>query len=416
MGFDVLSFIIGQQTGKESGGGIDTTQIDNMLDEINGEVVGETLYNVTFIGADGTELCVVSVYEGDDCQNPVLNGTIERPTKESTEYIDYTFSGWSTTQGGTASYLALSDITKDRTVYAAFTESTRYYTVRFYDGSTLLKTLKTEYGGSLEYNYSKTGFYFNGWIPEPTDIVADMDCYAQMQETNFSSNSWETIVSVAESGKASDYYSIGDEKELKLNYADGTSETVIIRIAGFGVDELSDGTKTGISFITRNALKTPKAWGTTNYLVTEGGNTYAYTRYGFEGSDLRAFFDETLLPALPIAVRGSAKEVEKHYNYYNGLNSNNQLTATMRIFMPSKKELGLYSSYTDANGERYSKLYTSDSERIVTLYDSGEAVPWWTSTVGSSTSVAGVTKNGTATTSNIVAYQANAYVVFGFSI
>lgn len=50
MGFDVLSFLIGQQTGKESGGGIDTTQIDNMLDEINGEIVGELVLAQGFCG------------------------------------------------------------------------------------------------------------------------------------------------------------------------------------------------------------------------------------------------------------------------------------------------------------------------------------------------------------------------------
>ena len=48
MAFDPLSFIIGQQTAK--GGGIDTTQIDNLLDEINGEIVGELVLSQGFCG------------------------------------------------------------------------------------------------------------------------------------------------------------------------------------------------------------------------------------------------------------------------------------------------------------------------------------------------------------------------------
>ena len=48
MAFDDLSFVIGQQTGQ--GGGIDTTQIDNLLDENNGEIVGELVLSQGFCG------------------------------------------------------------------------------------------------------------------------------------------------------------------------------------------------------------------------------------------------------------------------------------------------------------------------------------------------------------------------------
>ncbi len=49
MAFDVLSFALGQKAGK-SGGGIDTTQIDSLLDEINGEIVGELVLAQGFCG------------------------------------------------------------------------------------------------------------------------------------------------------------------------------------------------------------------------------------------------------------------------------------------------------------------------------------------------------------------------------
>lgn len=51
MGFDILSFALGQKAGKASGGGgIDTTQIDSILDEINGEIVGELVLAQGFCG------------------------------------------------------------------------------------------------------------------------------------------------------------------------------------------------------------------------------------------------------------------------------------------------------------------------------------------------------------------------------
>lgn len=97
-------------------------EIDDYLDIINGEKVGEKPFIVTFIGADGATLCTVSVQEGYDCEDPVTSGIISTPTKSETVYYKYTFSGWSEREGGAASVLALRKITADKTVYAAFSE------------------------------------------------------------------------------------------------------------------------------------------------------------------------------------------------------------------------------------------------------------------------------------------------------
>ena len=101
-------------------GGVDTTDIDDVLDVINGEVVGETQYTVTFIGATGEELCQIPVYERDDCPDPIESGDIDRPAKASTKYYSYPFVGWARSEGGEADASALEYITGNRTVYAAF--------------------------------------------------------------------------------------------------------------------------------------------------------------------------------------------------------------------------------------------------------------------------------------------------------
>lgn len=126
------------------GGGASTEEIDDILDEINGEVIGETLYYVTFMGIDGVELCRVPVYEGHDCDEPVANKIISKPTKESTRYIDYIFSGWSLTEGGSASSVALSSVKEDRTVYVAFYE-TYIYLYSGKCGSTASYTVNPDY-------------------------------------------------------------------------------------------------------------------------------------------------------------------------------------------------------------------------------------------------------------------------------
>lgn len=109
-------------SGIEVGNDDDIEAIEDALDAINGEVIGETLYTVTFIGANGETLCEVPVYEDYDCPDPTKDGTIETPTKESTKYFEYRYSGWSTTSGGKADNTVLKKINQNRTVYVAFKE------------------------------------------------------------------------------------------------------------------------------------------------------------------------------------------------------------------------------------------------------------------------------------------------------
>ena len=67
------------------------------------------------------------------------------------------------------------------------------YTVRFYNGTTLLQTVENAmYGASVEYtgevplkdgetDWSK--WAFDGWSPDPNFVTGDMDCYAQFKFT-----------------------------------------------------------------------------------------------------------------------------------------------------------------------------------------------------------------------------------------
>ena len=99
-------------------------ELNLALNGINGEIVGEEKYNVTFNYGKGSY--TVSVYEGYDCPDPVATGKIAVPTKESTRYANYTFAGWSLTNGGEVDEKALLAIEGHRTVYAAFKEEYIY--------------------------------------------------------------------------------------------------------------------------------------------------------------------------------------------------------------------------------------------------------------------------------------------------
>ena len=72
---------------------------------------------------------------------------------------------------------------------------------------------------------------------------------------NFSTDSWQTIAFVAESGAASNYYNIGDVKTVSLSGI-GTMD---FEIADFNHDYLSGSTSAqtaGITLITKNLLYT----------------------------------------------------------------------------------------------------------------------------------------------------------------
>lgn len=112
----------------------DTEDIADLLDTINGEIIGETLYTVTFIGADGEELGQMSVYEENDCADPIDTGVFAEPTMASTKYYEYPFAGWAWSKGGEADESALLCITGNRTLYAAFNEE-KIYLASGYCGS-----------------------------------------------------------------------------------------------------------------------------------------------------------------------------------------------------------------------------------------------------------------------------------------
>ena len=159
--------------------------------EISGSGGGD--HTVTFMSEDGTTiLCEKPVMNGDTCGDPISLGLMEKPTKASTAQYEYAFSGWATTQGGAASSTALTNITGDKTVYAAFKETVRKYTVNFYDGTTLLKTEQVAYGAqATPPDTIKDGYRFVGWTPSDLTITADTDFVGEWGE-------YETVLAPTE--------------------------------------------------------------------------------------------------------------------------------------------------------------------------------------------------------------------------
>lgn len=126
------------------------------------------------------------------------NGTPSRsyqgstPTRETTPANTFSFIGWSKSKNSTsADPNATVNVDADRNVYAAYETTVRTYTVKFYNGTTLLQTSSVPYGGTATFTGSTpviTGesnpedFVFIGWNPSNVNIQGNTNCYAQYED------------------------------------------------------------------------------------------------------------------------------------------------------------------------------------------------------------------------------------------
>lgn len=204
------------------------------------EVTPDYVGFATFMNG-GVELYKMPFIKGYDCPNPLTEGLIETPTKESTVSTNYTYSGWDNN---------LTDLTEDVVVNPVFSESVRYYTVTFYDddGTTVLATQEVQYGVIPNYVPSKTGFSFKGWTTDLAPVTGDTSYVAVWGTVvTFATSSWSDISAVCEAGEAEDYFALGDTRTEYLT-KDGTSYACTLKIIGFSHDDKSDGSgKAGIT-------------------------------------------------------------------------------------------------------------------------------------------------------------------------
>lgn len=319
------------------------------------------VHYVTFIGALGDILFEMPVLDKDDCKDPIAHGDIDIPTKESTASETFVNSGWSFTPDGEADPNALKNVTEDRTVYAAFTASPRYYTIRFFDGDVLHETKQLAYGTMPTIdNPTKDGYSFVEWQPALSVVTGDADYYAQWEEkVTFAGGTWESIIRVAQSGQASQYFKVGDQRTERLNYADGTSEIITLTVAGFDYDNIgTTSNKAGISIIS-NVLAIDKQ------MFASSPNPYGY----YSQSEMRSYLNNTVKKALSPDLQAAIKQVKKTWKTSaNGTNN--------QIADQSFEYLWLIDPTEMYNEARYPMFTSTASSRIAYKTD-GTAANYW---------------------------------------
>ena len=138
---------------------------------------------VEFRNYDGTLLNRQFILRGGSAIDPVTHNLIATPTRESTVSTDYTYAGWDST---------FDRITSDTTVYATYSEATREYTVKWYNGNHLLKETTALYGTGVEYDgetptntsLDDNAIYhlFNGWDNNTSFVDGDIVATAKFTQ------------------------------------------------------------------------------------------------------------------------------------------------------------------------------------------------------------------------------------------
>ena len=335
---------------------IDPNDMPAAIEGIEGSGGAEGCATVTFVASDAV-LLSRPVYIGDDCPDPVAQGRIAAPTKDSTIDTVYTFNGWSE---------SLEGITEDKTVEAVYKESAREYTVRFYDGDTLLHTEQVPYGVMPDhYETTKDGYTFEAWEPALAPVTGDISYHATWGEMlKFSGSSWSDISAACEAGEASRHFAVGDTRTITAG-----DHSYVLRVIAIDTDTKADGSgKAGLTIMVdspaTDAVLSPAAyWGHTT------------------GNSLRDWLSTTFSARLSSDLLAVVKPVTKVTAYQNGSAKWGDVTTTDSFFVPSTYELYDHTYEREVGGVRYSYLSTagtsySKAERVFKTND-GTAMAWW---------------------------------------
>ena len=257
-----------------------------------------------------------------------------------------------------------------------------YFTAYFYNGDTLLQTVEhVRQGATAIYTGPKPtsptiGYDFSGWNPSPTNMQADVSCYAQFAEIwedEEISDSWDDIIAACANGTYVDKYKPGNYKALDL----GAQGIVNMQIVGIDRDPLASGNGNApITWISKELINSGHSMNPG--LAGDSGNRTPGTGTigGWELSEMRSWLKNTIKPLIPSNVRSAIKEVTKYSRIYNAAEQAvNNVTTTDDVWIPSNREVG--GSGYETEGPVYSRAFNSNAARVKMKVGASSASWWW---------------------------------------
>lgn len=299
----------------------------------------EGFHDVTFMNGSEEPL-TRPVYDGDDCPDPVTQGRIDKPTKESTVDTVYTHNGWAAQDGSIANKAVLENIEEDRTVFAAFKSDVRKYTIRFLDvdGTTELQKLFLAYGETPMpdtpiHTTDPDHYIFDSWSPALSAVTDDADYMVVWKEKKaLRDHTWAELEAMS-IDEMREKFVIGEKgPDLGGSFAFGT------HLVAFEHDDLADGAwKARMTFTAHGYLAKPDV----------SGMSYQWGE-GRDWSDCwyREYSEDTVARLYP-EIMPYVKPVTKKYVATDGTIKE----VVDKYFAPSLSELGYVGVPND--GVRY---------------------------------------------------------------
>ncbi len=317
------------------------------------------------------------------------NGTYAgSSTRPQDAHYTYSFSGWSfNPESLVVDSNAKKNVKKDRSIYAAFTETVRKYTVTFKnsDGTTLQTVSNVNFGATATYSGSTPEhptnsdiFVFTGFEPSGANIQGDTICiadYGTIWDGKIIYDSWNKIFEYEDDGTYLKRYNVGDAKEITI-YGD----TYYAIIAYLNGDILSDNTgKAPITWILSNLYYTKHNMNSGSGNNWEGTNTNGWLESG-----MRSWLRSDVIYYFPSIVRNRIVEVKKTYYDYT---TRSTLTSNDKIWIPSYRETYipdadsyLIEDYFENSGIIYKRYFRNKHFLLKSIMGVNAKTNWWTRT------------------------------------
>ena len=192
------------------------------------------------------------------------------------------------------------------------------------------------------------------------------------ESVSFAEDSWETIAAIVKSGKADQYYNVGDTKEVALDgYTNGSESTFTVRIANMSTPEecLTEGfSQTACGFVVEFV----------DIITEQVMNSTQTSVGGWPASELYDFVNEDLYSTLPIEL----KNVIINTYVVSGYSSEDYFVSNDKFYLLSPREIYNSQNDLDANKSRQLDYYknnnvtTSNNSGEIKLYQ-GVETSWW---------------------------------------
>lgn len=365
----------------------------------------EATYLVTFYDNEGNIGNQQRVKEFESAIEPVSNGLMSRPTKESTPQYNYSFSGWDLDY----TYIDGTNLV----FYPTFNEELRSYWVYFYNDEVKIQESQVFYGdapiftGDVSTIHKIIGgepspyYEFVGWDPDPSQpIVGTTYFYAQFAFDGYIEDTWEQIVEACKNGDTSKY-GLGGRKKIEYTLA-GVTSVIEMEIVGKNHDKLAapsadynNGAETAaLSFMAK--VVGQEAWPMNTTIPTWNGpdgsglieGATGYNLGGWEQTKLRKMLQGELFNALPAILQNNIKPVVKicdYGTYYPNILNENVVDT---LWLPSTAELNAEVASTvpaAGQGKPY-PVFNISSSRVKQSCRNNANVAYWTRSSSSSLS------------------------------